>query len=364
MRQQIGGIGRRRFLALSGAAATWASLVIMRKEPPCRSSDILCPESPGPFASRLKAFRDGLGEIGYVEGRNVAIDYQWAEGHYARLPSLAADLVSRKVDVIVAPGGAPTALAAKASCSDQDDHLRDGRRPGQARRGGLLSRPGGNITGVSSLSVELSPKRLELMHELLPTAAILRRGRQPDQPDGGLAAEGSPRRGRDPGGPAADLQCKQRNGVRADRRGRAPGRRAVSSSPRTRTSHFAASSWPRWPRSTGVPAITQSRDFPDAGGLMSYGGDFVQSHRRAGMYAGRVLNGEKPSDLAGPAGHQGRAGRQHQGRQDPRAGIFIVPHRRRRRGDRVIAPPRTEAWMASSLRCHALTTIPPVVSTT
>ena len=131
------------------------------------------PGVAGLFASRLKAFHEGLGESGYVEGRNVAIDYQWAEGQYKRLPALAADLVARNVDVIVAPGGAPVALAAKASTTSKTIVFEMGGDPVQLGVVDSLSRPGGNITGVSSLSVEVSPKRLELMHELLPTAAKL-----------------------------------------------------------------------------------------------------------------------------------------------------------------------------------------------
>ena len=131
------------------------------------------PESPELFASRLKAFYEGLGEAGFVEGRNVATDYRWAEGKYARLPALAAELVARNVDVIVAPGGAPVALAAKATGTNKTIVFEMGGDPVQLGVVGSLSRPGGNITGVSSLSVDVSPKRLELMHELLPTAAKL-----------------------------------------------------------------------------------------------------------------------------------------------------------------------------------------------
>ena len=168
----FGRVRRRDFLALLGGAATWAFPAHAQK--PARPViGYLCPESPGLFASRIKAFHAGLGEIGYVEGRNVAIVYQWAEGQYKRLPALAADLVVRNVDVIVAPGGAPVALAAKASAAGKTIVFEMGGDPVQLGVVDSLSRPGGNITGVSSLSVEVTPKRLELMHELLPATAKL-----------------------------------------------------------------------------------------------------------------------------------------------------------------------------------------------
>ena len=165
-------IRRRDFLALLGGAATWTNPSrAQRRAMPVIG--YLCPESPGPFASRLKAFHEGLAETGFVEGRDVAIDYQWAEGQYKRLPALAADLVARNVDVIVAVGGAPAVLAAKASTGSKTLVFEMGGDPVQLGVVDSLSRPGGNTTGVSSLSVEVSRKRLEFMHELLPMAATL-----------------------------------------------------------------------------------------------------------------------------------------------------------------------------------------------
>jgi putative ABC transport system substrate-binding protein len=243
----------------------------------------LCPESPTLFASRLKAFHDGLGEAGFVEGSNVAIDYQWAEGQYKRLPALAVDLAARHVDVIVAPGGAPVALAAKAATSSRTIVFEMGGDPVQLGVVDSLSRPGGNITGVSSLSVEVSPKRLEMMHELLPGAARL-----------GVAVN--------PTSPTVSSQLEKLRsaaeilGVRLEV---LTAREAANGLVFTSDPYFAFRSGrlAALAQQYGVPTITQSRDFPIAGGLMSYGGDFVQSHRRAGIYAGRILKGEKPSDL-------------------------------------------------------------------
>jgi len=257
----------------------------------------LCPESPGLFASRLKAFHQGLGEIGYVEGRNVRIDYRWAEGDYNRLPALAADLTARNVDVIVAPGGAPVALAAKASSPNGRIVFEMGGDPVQLGVVDSLSRPGGSITGVSSLSVEVSPKRLELMHELLPKAAKLAVVANPTSPTvnsqlGRLRS-------------AAELLGVGLQVLNASSEKEfepvfsTSGRESVGGLIFTSDPYFAfrSAELAALALRYRVPAITQSRDFPTAGGLMSYGGDFAQSHRRTGVYAGRVLNGEKPSDL-------------------------------------------------------------------
>ena len=257
----------------------------------------LCPESPELFASRLKAFHEGLGETGFVEGRNVAIDYQWAEGQYARLPALAANLVARNVDVVVAPGGAPVALAAKAATTNKTIVFEMGGDPVQLGVVDSLSRPGGNITGVSSLSVDVSPKRLELMHELLPTAAKLAVVANPTSP----TANSQLQKLRS----AAEILGVHLQVLNASTEKEfepifsAMARESAGGLVFTSDPYFAFRSGQlaELAMKYRVPAITQSRDFPIAGGLMSYGGDFAQSHRRAGIYAGRILKGEKPSDL-------------------------------------------------------------------
>ena len=289
---------RRDFLALLGGAATATWTFPSRAQ---RSAmpviGYLCPESPGLFASRLKAFHKGLGEIGYVEGRNVAIDYQWAEGEYKRLPVLAADLVARNVDVIVAPGGAPVALAAKASTTSKRIVFEMGGDPVQLGVVDSLSRPGGNITGVSSLSVEVSPKRLELMHDLRPTAAKFAVAANPTSPTVNSQLEKLRSAAEILGVHLQVLNAsseREFEPVFSTTAQELAGGLVFTSDPyfAFRSGQLAALAL-RY----GVPAITQSRDFPIAGGLMSYGGDFAQSHRRAGIYTGRILNGEKPSDL-------------------------------------------------------------------
>jgi putative tryptophan/tyrosine transport system substrate-binding protein len=289
-------IRRRDFLALLGGAAAWTSSARAQK-PAMPVIGYLCPESPVPFASRLRAFHEGLGETGYVAGHNVAIEYQWAEGQYKRLPALAADLAARNVDLIVAPGGAPVALAAKASAANKTIVFEMGGDPVQFGVVDSLSRPGGNITGVSSLSVEVSRKRLEFMHELLPAAATLAVVANPTSPTANSQLDNLRSAAEILGVGLQVLQASSEQEfepVFSATAQKSAGGLVFTSDPyfAFRSGQLAALAL-----QYGVPAITQSRDFPIAGGLMSYGGDFVQSHRRAGIYAGRILKGEKPSSL-------------------------------------------------------------------
>ncbi len=287
---------RRELTVLLGTAAVWP-LAGRAQQPGMPVVGYLGPESPGPFASRVRAFRDGLAEAGYVEGRNVVIEFRWAEGHYDRLPALAADLARRRVDAIAAPGGAPVALAAKSATATIPIAFEMGGDPVALGVVGSLNRPEGNLTGVSSLSVEASVKRLEVLREVVRTATNV-----------GVVVN--------PTSPTAASQLKN---LRAAADGLGLRLDVVHASteqqfeavfadvPRLRASGLVFTSDPFFAfRSEqlaalavrhAVPAITQSRDFAIAGGLMSYGGDFVQSHRQAGVYTGRILRGEKPSDL-------------------------------------------------------------------
>src|SRR6478609_2500919 len=157
---------RRDFVTLLGGAGVWTLSARAQQLAPIIG--YLGPESPGRFASRINAFREGLAETGYTETRNVAIEFRWAQGQYDRLPALAADLVGRRVTVVAALGGAPVALAAKSATTTIPIVFEMGGDPVALGVVDSLSRPGGNLTGVSSLSVEVSRKRLEFMHELRP----------------------------------------------------------------------------------------------------------------------------------------------------------------------------------------------------
>jgi putative tryptophan/tyrosine transport system substrate-binding protein len=287
---------RRDILGLLGGAAVWTHQA-HGQSPTTPVIGYLGPESPGPFASRLKAFHDGLAESGYVEGRNVAIEYRWAEGQYNRLPALAADLASRKVAVIAAPGGAPVVLAAKLATATITIVFEMGGDPVALGVVDSLSRPGGNLTGVSSLSVEVSRKRLEFMHELLPTASAFAVAVNPTSPTASSQLKNL--------NAAADTLGVRLHLLNASTEQEFDAIFSTVSQLRagglvfTSDPYFAFRSQQLAALAVryAVPAITQSRDFPIAGGLMSYGGDFTQSHRRAGLYVGRILNGEKPADL-------------------------------------------------------------------
>jgi putative ABC transport system substrate-binding protein len=278
------------------AAATWPCGGLAQ-QPGVPVVGYLCPESPGRFGSRIRAFRDGLAKSGYVDGRNVTIEFRWAEGQYERLPALASDLVNHQVAAIVAPGGAPVALAAKSATTTIPIVFEMGGDPVALGVVGSLNRPEGNLTGVSSLSVEASLKRLELLHEVVPTGLVAGVVINPTSPTATSQLKKLQT--------AADALGVQLHVLEASTEQQFDS--VFAAVPRLRVTGLVFTSDPFFAfRSEQladlairgmVPAITQSRDFAVAGGLMSYGGDFTQSHHETGVYAGRVLRGERPSDL-------------------------------------------------------------------
>ncbi|WP_336488483.1 ABC transporter substrate-binding protein [Methylobacterium nigriterrae] len=287
---------RRDVILLLGGAAAWTR--------PARAQQPIWPvigylglESPAAYASRLSAFRAGLAEVGYVESRDVAITFRWAQGQYDRLPALAADLVAQRVSLIAAPGGAPVALAAKSATTTIPIVFEMGGDPVALGVVDSLSRPGGNLTGVSSLSVEVSRKRLEFMHEVLPNAAAIAVVDNPTSPTANSQLRNLHAAAEAIGVRLQVLHASNEQELEA----------VFAALPEQRASGLVFTSDPYFANRSrqlaalslrhAVPAITQSRDFPIAGGLMSYGGDFEQSHRQAGIYAGRILKGEKPADL-------------------------------------------------------------------
>lgn len=287
-------IRRRDFIALVGSTIAWTVPASAQTMPVI---GYLGSETPQRYGSRLTAFRKGLAEIGYAEGRNVTIEFRWAEGQYSRLPALAADLATRKVNLIVAAGGAEVALAAKSATTTIPIVFEMGGDPIALGVVGSMSRPGGNLTGVSSQSVEVSRKRLEFMHEVRPSTNVFAVAINPTSPTSDMQLKNLRTAAESLGLELIVMKTsteQEFDGMFAAVREARAGGLVFSSDP-----YFAYRSELLALLATrhAVPAMTQSRDFPLAGGLMSYGGDFSQSHRHTGMYAGRILKGEKPSDL-------------------------------------------------------------------
>jgi putative ABC transport system substrate-binding protein len=253
--------------------------------------------SPSYFAQFAGAVRDGLKEAGYVEGRNVTIEYRWAEGHYERLPALVADLVERQVAEIFAAGGTDPAKAAKAATSLIPIVFISAADPVGAGLVANLNKPGGNITGVSLLASALDAKKLGLLRDLVPAAATIGAAINPDYPGATVQS-------------AEFLEAAGRLGVRplvlyartdseieaAFARLREGGASAllVSSDPffNSRRDLF-----PRLASRHALPVIYPQREYVTAGGLMSYGPHFADGYRQAGVYAGRVLAGANPAEL-------------------------------------------------------------------
>jgi putative tryptophan/tyrosine transport system substrate-binding protein len=254
--------------------------------------------SPDAWAGRLLAFRQGLSEIGYVDGKNVAIEYRWAEGQNDRLPAMAADLVRRQVAVIATPGSTPAALAAQAATTTIPIVFSIGGDPVQFGLVASLNRPGGNLTGGTFLSIEVGPKRLELLHELVPMATVVGLLVNPTNPN---LAEPTTKNLR-AAAHTLGLQLHILNAstdrdfdtVFATLIQLQLGALVIGADPffSSRLEQLAALTVRH-----AVPTVYQSREFTAAGGLMSYGASFTDTFRTAGVYTGRILKGDKPADL-------------------------------------------------------------------
>jgi ABC-type uncharacterized transport system substrate-binding protein len=287
---------RRDFITLLGGAAAWP--LAARAQQPVPVIGLLGATSFDNNVDRLRAFRQGLKEIGYVEGENVAIEYRWAEGQYERLPALTGDLVRRQVSVIASTEGAITAFAAKAATATipivfivSDDPVRLGLVAS-------LARPGGNLTGINFVSAELAAKRLELLRELVPGAkrvALLVNPADTTNTETMLREVG----------PAARAIGWQMQVLNADTSGaidaafatfvrEPPDALFVGSSPfytsrRVQLVQLAARH--------AVPTTYAGRQFVEIGGLMSYGANLTDAWRQLGLYTGRVIKGTTPADL-------------------------------------------------------------------
>jgi len=290
------GLQRREFIAGLGGAAAWP-IAARAQQPAMPVIGFLGAPSAAPYVQYVAAIHQGLKEAGYVEGQNVRFEYRWADGHYDRLPALAADLVRRRVDVIAATGG-PAALAAKAASATIPIVFRLAADPIAAGLVASLSRPGGNVTGVTSLNLEVGPKRLEFLHELVPSATIMAALVNPTNPSNAEILS------RDLQATArllglqlhllhasndADIDAVFATLTELRAGGLVIGTDAFFTSRDEKLAALAL----RY----RIPTIFQWREFVAAGGLLSYGGSFADSYRLAGVYTGRILKGQKPADL-------------------------------------------------------------------
>jgi putative ABC transport system substrate-binding protein len=253
--------------------------------------------SAAPNAHLTAGFIQGLGEGGYVEGRNVAIEYRWAENQYDRLPGLATDLVRRQVSVIIASGGPVAAVAAKNATATIPIVFTASSDPVKLGLVASLNRPGGNITGSGMLTAELDPKRLEVLRELAPTARVIGALINPGRSDAEAQSREAQSAGRALGRPVVVLRASSEPEIGAAFASLAAqgiGALLVAADPffnslRERIVALAAHH--------AVPAIYMNREFVAAGGLVSYGTSIADGYRQAGVYAGRILKGAKPADL-------------------------------------------------------------------
>jgi putative tryptophan/tyrosine transport system substrate-binding protein len=285
---------RRELIALLGGALFIWPLAARAQQSGTAVIGLLDSGSAG--RNWVAAFREGLAEAGYVEGRNVAIEYRWAEGRYDRLPGMAADLVRRGVAVIVATS-TPPALAAKGATTAIPIVFTTGSDPVEFGLVASLSRPGGNLTGVTRLNLQLGPKRLQLLHELLPKANRMALLVNPTNPNAEIFSREVRAEGSNLGLQILVLQASTEPDLIAalEKLGELQaGGLLIGPDPffNTRSEQLAALTIAH-----RVPTIYQYREFASAGGLMSYGGSLADSHRLVGIYTGRILGGAKPADL-------------------------------------------------------------------
>jgi putative ABC transport system substrate-binding protein len=287
---------RRHFITLLGGAVAAWSIAVRAQQPAMPVVGFLSGRSQDDSPQVLTAFRQGLKEVGFVEGRNVAIESRWGENQSDRLPALAADLVRQRATVIAAIDG-PSAQAAKAATATIPIVFETAGDPVELGLVGSLNRPGGNLTGVTTLAAELGSKRLELLHEMVPAATVIALLMNPTFPNADILSRDLQAAARTLGVQLNVLYATTERDfdtvfttlvqLRAGALVIAPATLFTSRSDQlaSLTLHHA------------VPTIFQYREFAAAGGLMSYGSNVTDAYRLVGVYSGRVLKGEKPADL-------------------------------------------------------------------
>jgi putative ABC transport system substrate-binding protein len=289
-------IGRRKFLATLGGAAAWP-LAARAQQPAMPVIGYLHGQSPERLPHLMHAFRQGLNETGYVEGRNVAIEFRSAEGQTSRLPALAAELVNRQVPVIAATGGVNSVLAAKAATTTIPIVFLSGDDPVKLGIVASFNRPGGNATGIHVFLQAMEAKRLGLLRELVPTATMVAVLLNPTNAAFQLQMKDTEDAARALGVQTHTLNAANEQEIHAAFAALAklrPGALLVGGDPffNSRREQFATLA-----AHYAIPAIYEAREYALAGGLMSYGTSLIEGYRQVGVYTGRILKGEKPADL-------------------------------------------------------------------
>jgi putative tryptophan/tyrosine transport system substrate-binding protein len=285
---------RREFITLlGGVASSWPPALRAQAMPVIGFLNVA---SPAGYAKYVAAFLGGLKEGGYIEGQNVAIEYHWAEGHYDRLPDMAADLVRRQVTVIVA--NTPANVVAKKATDTIPIVFTTASDPVQIGLVSSFSRPTGNVTGVSQLNASLGPKRLELAHELMPSATAVALLLNPNDPARAEALTREVQAAAAHLGLQLDiLRAESEPEIDAAFAGFAQLKAGVLVIGGDAFFNSKSKQLAELSLRHSVPAIFEYDEFTNAGGLMSYGGSIKESYRWAGIYAGRILKGAKPADL-------------------------------------------------------------------
>ena len=289
-------MNRRGFITVLGGAAAWP-LAASAQQPAMPVIGFLNPTTPEALAEPMRGLRQGLKDAGYVEGENLTIEYRWADNQAERLPAMAAELVRRRVSLIVATGGGQAPLAAKAATTALPIVFNTADDPVNLGLVASLAQPGGNVTGVSILSTELTAKRLELLHALAPNAIRIAVFINPGEPASDVAL-----RELEAAGVAIGLQTR----ILRTSTGREIDAAFASFVHERPDALFFAGSALFLSRRVQlsllaafhrVPAIFSLRELAEAGGLMSYGASLRDAYRQVGVYAGRILKGAKPTDL-------------------------------------------------------------------
>jgi putative ABC transport system substrate-binding protein len=288
---------RREFFAFVGCTAAWWPLAARAEQPSMPVIGFLNSASPQPFANYVSGFRVGLKQTGYIDGQNVTIEFRLAEGHYDRLPEMAADLVRYKVAVLVSTGGAPSVTAAKAATATIPIVFTIGSDPVLLGFVTSLSRPGGNITGVNLFATQMESKRLGLLRALLPGVQLITVLLNPNEPNYAFQLSDVQEAAAAIGQQIHILLASDESEIDA----------AFATAVQLRAGAMVVSSDPFFNSQRdkivalaarySIPAIYEWREYALAGGLMSYGTNISDGYRQAGVYAGTILKGEKPADL-------------------------------------------------------------------